>query len=396
MSLARGSQRKALIIGCGIAGPMVALFLKRAGIDSAIFEGRAAPNDEAGSFLGLAPNGRDVLGTLGMREAIESAGVPTPGLAFLTHQGKQLGVNPQPVITIKRGALNQCLRDATLRCKVPIEWGKRLADVQVTKRGPVVARFDDGSEAEGDFIIGCDGIHSATRRALFPNTPPPVYTGLIATGGYTRLPSVPSTKGVMQMTFGLKAFFGYQVLDSGEIYWFNNLYRPTEPNQRELDAIPNHRWREEILETHRSDHTPIPEIIRSTEGAIAHYPIYEMPSLETWHRDRVCLVGDAVHAMGPHTGQGASMAMEDAIVLAKCLRDSDDISRAFAAYEGIRKERVEFVVRETRRLGNRKAAPPGPFGRWMRDLMLPMFLKKGVQTFDPIYAFKIDWDTKVA
>lgn len=106
--------------------------------------------------------------------------------------------------------------------------------------------------------------------------------------------------------------------------------------------------------------------------------------------------GDAVHAMGPHTGQGASMAMEDAIVLAKSLRDHDDIPQAFAAYERARKERVEFVVRETRRLGARKAAPPGAFSRWMRDRMLPIFLKKGVQTFDPIYNYRIDWETKIA
>jgi 2-polyprenyl-6-methoxyphenol hydroxylase-like FAD-dependent oxidoreductase len=60
-----------------------------------IYEGREGGRDEAGSFLGLAPNGRDVLATLGIREQIEVLGIPTPKIAFHNHKGKQLGLNPQ-------------------------------------------------------------------------------------------------------------------------------------------------------------------------------------------------------------------------------------------------------------------------------------------------------------
>jgi 2-polyprenyl-6-methoxyphenol hydroxylase-like FAD-dependent oxidoreductase len=120
-----------------------------------------------------------------------------------------------------------------------------------------------------------------------------------------------------------------------------------------------------------------------------------MPVLRSWYAGRVCLMGDAAHATGPHSGQGGSMAMEDAIVLAKCLRDFDDIAAAFAAYQHIRKARVDHIVYETRRIGDRKA-PPGLVGRIARDLALRLFLKKGMERLRPIAAHHIEWGERVS
>jgi FAD-dependent urate hydroxylase len=124
------SPKRGLIIGCGIAGPVVAMFLRRTGIEPVIYEGREGGRDEAGSFLGLAPNGRDVLATLGIREQIEVLGIPTPKIAFHNHKGKQLGLNPQPIVTVKRGALGKGLREAALAEGVAVEFGKRLLAVE--------------------------------------------------------------------------------------------------------------------------------------------------------------------------------------------------------------------------------------------------------------------------
>lgn len=388
-------RRKALVVGGGIAGPVLAMFLQRAGIEPVVYEGRPEPRDETGSFLGLAPNGRDVLRTLGIGEQIEAWGVPTPEIAFLNHKGRQLGAMSQPVLTINRGRLNRGLREASLRRGIRVEFGKRLTGVRQTRQAGVVASFEDGSQAEGDFLVGCDGIHSRTRRSVLPDASKLRYTGMISSGGHTYLASLPSTDGTMRMTFGKRGFFAYQVLDSGEVYWFNNLFRSEEPSSGELDAISNDRWRRELFDLHLDDHPPISEIISSTQSEIVRYPIYEMPVLSAWYKGRACLAGDSAHAMGPHTGQGASMALEDAVELARCLRDFGDAERAFSAYQRIRKERVEFVVKETRRTGNSKK-PPGALGRWVRDLILPVFLKRGVATFEPVYAHHTDWEEQVA
>jgi len=93
--------------------------------------------------------------------------------------------------------------------------------------------------------------------------------------------------------------------------------------------------------------------------------------------------------MGPHTGQGASMALEDSITLAKCLRDNDDIPSAYAAYFADRHPRVTEVIRQTRRTGAQKS--PGPIGRAIRDLVLPFFVKMQVGKTTSLYSYHIDW-----
>jgi 2-polyprenyl-6-methoxyphenol hydroxylase-like FAD-dependent oxidoreductase len=387
-----GSGPTALIIGCGIAGPTLAMFLQRAGITPVILEGRPAPADEVGAFLNLAPNGLAVLDLIGVKDAVLAAGTPTTRIAFLNPRGKQLGENPEMTTLIKRGRLNQALRDSALERGVQVEFGKRLVGVETTADG-VRARFADGSEVTGDLAVGCDGIHSRTRVSIMPHAPAPRYTGVIDCGAFTRTSTVPPSDGLMQMTFGINGFFGYQVLDDGEVYWFENFTQAQEPDRAELDAVPAEEWRQRLLDMHREDHAPIPEFIASTTGGIGRWPIYDMPTLPSWHVGRVCLIGDAAHATSPHVGQGASMAMEDAAELARCLRDLRDPATAFAAFERRRMDRVEKVVEQARKTGNQKA-PASSVGRFFRDLVLPVFLKRGVQETRWVYEHRIDWDER--
>ena len=184
-------------------------------------------------------------------------------------------------------------------------------------------------------------------------------------------------------------------MPSGEIYWFENVAEPTAPDRNRLEAIPDVEWRQRLLDRHRHDHEPIAEIIRSTEGEIGRWPVYDLPSLPVWHEGPDCLIGDAAHATSPHVGQGASLAMEDAIVLAKRLRDLPDVERAFVAFEALRKDRVEAIVKAARRTGNQKA-PTSAFGRALRDLVLPFFLKFGAKSAARVYAYRVNWDERVA
>jgi 2-polyprenyl-6-methoxyphenol hydroxylase-like FAD-dependent oxidoreductase len=110
------------------------------------------------------------------------------------------------------------------------------------------------------------------------------------------------------------------------------------------------------------------------------------------------LVGDAVHAASPASGQGASMAFEDAVTLALCLRDRPSPAEAFAAYERLRRRRVEAVVARGKRAGDAKA--PGPVGRWIRDrLVMPLVaasMNRAGSTRDAwLTGHHIDWDSPV-
>jgi 2-polyprenyl-6-methoxyphenol hydroxylase-like FAD-dependent oxidoreductase len=161
-----------------------------------------------------------------------------------------------------------------------------------------------------------------------------------------------------------------------------------------LSAVGNQEWQQRLQSWHANDPAPIPEIIRSTKGIVGKWPVYDLPFLPTWHKGPVCLIGDAAHATSPHIGQGASLALEDAVVLARCLRDIPDLEWVFATYQGLRIERVETLVRQARRIGDRKI--PGPVAGWFRDLLLPLFLKAGANSMNWVYSYKVDWDEKVA
>jgi FAD-dependent urate hydroxylase len=400
------TNKKALIIGGGIAGPVTAMALQRAGIAPVVYEAydKSAGLD-AGAFLTVAVNGLDALRTLDAHEPVLDAGFSTRNIEFFSGTGKRLGEVPTGgalpdgtvAHTIKRADLYRVLHEEVVRRGVRIEHGKRLVDAETTPDGGVVARFEDGSRAAGDLLIGADGIHSRTRRIIDPAAPEPRYTGLGNIGGFTRDASVDTRPGIYVMVWGKRAFFGYTVSPSGEIWWFANPPSARELTRAEL-AATTEQWRRRLIDLFADDATPAVEIIEATTGELAATNQYDVPSVPTWHRGPMIIVGDAAHATSPASGQGASMAIEDAVVLAKCLRDLPDIRQAFAAYEGLRRERVERVVAQGARSSSGKAA--GPIARVLRDLMLPVILKRvagsGERSLAWVYDYHIDWDEQVA
>lgn len=395
-------RHTALVIGGGIAGPVTAMFLQRAGFEPVIYEARGEPADDAGAFLNLAPSGLRVLGQLGVVERVRASGFPCPSMIFRNARGKAIGRMDDArsaqreglgTVIIKRGLLHQALRDEAIRRGIPFEWGKRLESVEIDARGRALARFSDGSEASGDVLLGCDGIHSRTRRAILPEAPEPQYTGLIDCGGFAPCPDLEPTDGAVSFVFGRRAFFGYFIAPTREVYWFQNTVSAEEPSRAELDSVPGDAWRQQLIALHQDDPAPVPEILQATPGAVGRWPLYDMPALARWHRGPVCLVGDAAHAVSPHGGNGASLAMEDAIVLARCLRDIPDHGRAFAAYVSARKDRVERIARQARKNGNLKAQP-GPVAAWLRDLLMPLFLRLGARAVAEVHEYRVDWNDR--
>jgi FAD-dependent urate hydroxylase len=300
-------------------------------------------------------------------------------------------------VALRRGLLQRVLREEAERRGISFEFSKRLDTYQVTGEGGVVARFTDGTQAEGDLLLGADGIHSATRRTMDPDAPRPTYTGLLSIGGYSHSTTIRPTPDTQHFVFGRRAFFGYLVRDSGEVWWFANLPRADEPSRAELAGTSTQGWQQRLLELFADDLSRISGIIQATESEIGAHTVDDMPTIPTWHRGPVALVGDAAHATSPNAGQGASLAMEDALVVAKCLRDLPDPEQAFAAYERLRRERAEKVVAYSRRIGQSKAIS-NPVAVRLRDLVLPLALKRfaNPQAHAWVYTHHVDWDEKVA
>ncbi|HEX7090137.1 MAG TPA: NAD(P)/FAD-dependent oxidoreductase [Longimicrobiales bacterium] len=391
-----------LIIGAGIGGPAAAVALRRAGFEPVLFEARQAPAESAGLFLTLVANGMRVLRELDLLDAVLRADVvPTPLMAFSSTTGKPLGGVPNgwlddgtPSFTLMRGALQKALVEAACARGIEVHHGRRLTGYHATPAG-VAARFDDGTEVEGDLLVGADGIHSAVRRAAFPDAPAPSYTGLLNLGGIAADSGLPPTPDTMHMVWGRRAFFGYTVRPDGEAWWFANVGQEREPARGELEAVPAEEWRRRLRELYADDPPFIAELIERTPR-IGATPIHDMPSLPAWQRGRVVLLGDAAHAVSPSAGQGASQALEDAIVLAKCLRDVAPVEAALARYEALRRPRAERIVAEGRRRGTYKALESRAAVR-VRDLLLPLAMRvfANERRLAWIHDYRVRWDEPV-
>ncbi len=380
-----------LIIGGGIAGPATAMALQKAGIDAVVYEAHPTSADGNGVFLTLAANGIDALRVLDVDAPV---GFATPGITLWSWTGKRLGETRAGGTTVKRADLYQALHDEALARGIHIEHGKRLVDARDTGDG-VRAVFADGSEATGDVLIGCDGVHSTARRLIDPKAPAPTYSGLITNGGYARGVRVDSEPGSYEMIFGKRAFFGYAAAPDGEVWWFANLPRRDEPARGELRAVSGEEWRGRLLQLFADDEGPAVPLIEATPEMLAMTPIHAIPHLPAWRRGRMIVIGDAAHAPSPTSGQGASLSIEDGVVLAKCLRDLPDVPAALARFEAIRRPRVERIIKWAARINNSKAA--GPVARVFRDAMLPTILKMTADSkaLRETVDYHIDWDARV-
>jgi len=392
----------AVIIGAGISGSLSAITLHKAGISSVVCEAYDGTADNVGAFLTLPVNALDVLHTLDVD--ISELGFGTPRMTITSGSGRKLGEMPYGTAlpdgtvsrTVKRADLYRVLREHTIRCGVQIEYGKRLVDAENTGDG-VLARFADGTTAEGDLLIGADGLWSRTREIIDPDAPGPRYAGLINTGGYAHGITLGGEPGMMNAIFGKRSFFVYTSHPKGEVWWMANPARATEPTPAEMAAIAPEEWRAWLIDLFRCDCGPAEAIIAATDKIFAGWNTYDVPTVPRWHRDRVIIIGDAAHATAPSIGQGGAMAIEDTVVLATCLRDSPDIASAFTAYEGLRRERVERVVEQGNRTGGWKTL--GPIARIPRDLIMSLGMKHMARTGnDPsrwIYDHHIDWNEPV-
>jgi 2-polyprenyl-6-methoxyphenol hydroxylase-like FAD-dependent oxidoreductase len=163
----------------------------------------------------------------------------------------------------------------------------------------------------------------------------------------------------------------------------------------ERAATSDDQWRRQLVELFADDRGPARELIEEGRLELAGDSTHDLPSVPSWRRGPLVIIGDAAHAPSPTSGQGASMAAEDAVVLARCLRDLPDIPAALAAYEGLRRKRTERIVAQGARTG--RAKTPGPVGRVVRDLTLPLVFRLLVTERSQawIHGHHIDWDARV-
>lgn len=364
---------KAIIIGGGIGGLAAAIGLRNAGCAVTVFERVAQPR-EVGAGLSLWANAVKALKLLGLADVINTISTPEVQGGLRTPQGKLLTATSSQALERLLGEPNIVLHRADLHAALlhsldpgSVHFGKQCTGFQQDATG-VTAHFADGDEVRGDVLIGADGLHSVIRTQLHGQQKP-VYAGYTAWRSVVNFAPEQLLPGE---TWGAGVRFGQVPMSGQRVYWFAAQNAPEGAHSPDGEKA-------ELLRIFRGWHAPIEALIEaSPETAILRNDIYDRPPLRRWGENRVTLLGDAAHPMTPNLGQGACQALEDAVVLARLLRNTNDVVAALRRYETQRIPRTSVIVQQSRRIGE--------IGQWqnpvavrLRELLLKYVIAR-IQT----------------
>jgi len=372
---------KALVVGGGIAGPAAALALRQVGIETVLLEAWPRSDGEAGSWFTLAPNGLHALDLLGARSLATQIGFPSERNVMVGATGRVLGSMGLGVplddgtvaVTTKRSRLSAALVGEVERRGADVRHASRVAHV-VSRPDGVTVALEDGSTLDADLLVGADGVRSLVRGVIDPAAAPARYVGLTNFGGITERTPLAASLPARQwhFVFGSRAFFGAHPTPEGDVVWFVNVPGPViTPVERA--ARTSEQWRDHLVGLLATDAGPAADLVRTGRLELWADNTHDLPRVARWHRERMVIVGDAAHAPSPSSGQGASLALEDAVVLATCLRDAGSVEDALTAYESRRRGRVERIVAAGARSSSSKI--PGRVGRTVRDAMMMLVFR---------------------
>ena len=350
--MTRSALRRIAIVGAGLGGLTAALALLRRGFEVRVYE-QAAELTEVGAGLQLSANATRVLFELGLEQAVmASAVVPSEKLIRLWDTGqawKAYDVGPVsvelygfPYVTLHRhdlhGALAQAVRAADPDA---IVLGARCTGLGQDERAAVL-RFEDGREASADLVVGADGVHSVVRESLFgPGAP--TFTGVVAWRGV-----IPAARLEPRLMAPLSTTWigpgGHAVcypLRRGELM---NYVSVVERSDWRVESWSAPGSVEECLADYQGWHDDVRTLIGAIERPYK-WALFGREPMRRWSLGRATLLGDACHPMPPFLAQGAAMAIEDGLVLARCLEAyAPDHEAGLAAYERARIGRTSNAV----------------------------------------------------
>jgi 2-polyprenyl-6-methoxyphenol hydroxylase-like FAD-dependent oxidoreductase len=339
------------IVGGGIGGLTLAIALQRNGYPAKVFE--AAPQIQPlGAGLGLAANAVNAFNEIGIGDEVLKAGKVLKVLRIKDERGKILSETDSEKIAEKFGVINNFtihradLHQVLLDHLAPdtLLLNKRLADLSI-ENGLIRLAFSDGSMEHARHVIACDGIHSVVRQRLLPDVAPR-YAGYTCWRGV--IDSIPASVNPDETseTWGPGRRFGIVPLAKNRLYWFACLN--AEANDPKMKAAT----KDDLLRYFSSFHAPIPDILNNTPPErLIWNDIIDLRPLKRFAFGNILLMGDAAHATTPNMGQGACMAIEDAAVLVRCMRENQTLTQAFTEFERRRISRTTRIVNNSWTLG---------------------------------------------
>jgi salicylate hydroxylase len=365
-----------VVVGAGIGGLTAALALLRAGLPVAVVE-QAVALREVGAGLTLSPNATRVLHALGLEADLAAiASFPDRGAVRHYRTGEPFVVTERadsrarhgaPYCQVHRADLHAALARAVAAHDVDaLRTGHAFAGFVPEPDGVDVALARaDGRRAtlKASALIGADGAKSPVRGQLFQASPPH-FTGYVAWRGLVPVEALPA--GTIDfptcLYVGPQRMFARYLVRGGSLVNFVAAVR--QPDWT-VESWSTRGDPGEVRAAFAEFAAPVGAILAAVPAdALYKWALYTREPLLRWSEGRVTLLGDAAHPMLPFMGQGAAMAIEDAMVLARALADDASIERALARYERARCERASFVQAGSARRGLALlAADPDDYGR---------------------------------
>ena len=359
----------ALIVGGGFSGMAAAIEMRKRGFAVDLVE--IDPGWRSyGAGISLGGATLRAFRTLGILDEFLKRGSASDGVEIFTANGHKIAEIPTPRLAgpdvpgggaVMRPTLAAILAEATRKAGANVKLGVTVESV--TPQGDVL--LSDGAKGSYDLIVGADGLNSQVRRMVFPDAPAPAYIGQCVWRAV--LPRPPEVKTVM-MWMGSKVKAGINPVSHDEMYLFVTEDRPNNDRIAQQDFLP-------LLRNMLTPFTaPTMAFVRAQLNAgsqIVYRPLEWLLAPRPWGRGRVVLIGDAAHATTPHLASGACIGVEDGIVLAETIAESDTVEAALRAFEARRWERCRMVVENSVRLAEIETTggDPGEHARLMGQSM---------------------------
>lgn len=341
------SIKKVLIVGGGIGGLSASIALQKIGIEVEIAEIQKEW-DVYGVGIIQPPNALRALDHLGVVDECLEKGFSYSGFSYRTGHGHEFAKPESPRIEgypgvngLSRRTLHEILLKAATSAGTKIRMGITVKSIDNTENN-VFVTFTDGTSANYDLVIGADGANSKVRELLFGKVEPE-YVGQ-AVWRYT-LPR-PEKVDTGIFYFGENGKAGLVPMSQDEMYL---LLTTHEPNNPKMPADQLHVLLQERLKG-------LGEIVAEIRDQIidpslvVYRPIYSYLHPAPWYKGRVVLIGDAAHSTTPHLGQGASIALEDVVVLTELIDRGKNIDEILSAFMECRFERCRLIVDNSRQL----------------------------------------------
>lgn len=350
-------HKRIAIIGAGIGGLTLALSLRERGIKADIYE-QAAELTEIGAAIALSANGTRELTRLGCLDALTKVSTEPTELIYrgwrsddriagfpVRQDGAYRGRFGAPYFGIHRADLQQIL--SARQGGEGLHLGHKLERLEETADG-IALHFANGHHAKVDVVIGADGVRSAVRRHVAGTACAPRYSGTSAFRGIIpieNLPSLPDPEAI-QFWMGPGAHLLHYAIggDRKAVNYFAVVEGPQVwPNPNGSTAPIDHRV---AMDAFAGWHPAVTEMIGANTHAV-RWGLFTVPPVRRWFRGRAVLMGDSVHGMLPHHGQGANTTIEDAITLATLLTGArnGDLQATLQDYQSMRQLRTRTIQR---------------------------------------------------